>query len=78
MVGLACSGTIVDLVSELYDAGNVRIASVFSTSKTVELKEKKVWTINSVLHSSLHLLFQIFLAPINIQSFTIGKKTKHT
>jgi hypothetical protein len=77
VVGLVCSETVVDLFSELYEAGNVCIAPVLSTSKTVELKEK-VWDMNSVLHSSLHLLFQIFLAPINIQSVTIGNQAKHT
>jgi len=75
------SENVVDFFSELYDAENVHIPSILSTAKTLELKDKKNMghtCVNSVLHSSLHFLFQIFLAPINIQSVTIGKQAKHT
>jgi hypothetical protein len=66
VVGLICSETAVDFFSELNDVGNVCIAPVLSTSKTIELKEKIIWDINCVLHYSLHVLFQTFLGPINV------------
>jgi len=39
------SENVVDLFSELYDAENVHITPILSTSKTVELKDKKIWDI---------------------------------
>jgi len=41
------SEKVVDLFRELYDAENIHIASILSTSKTVELKDIKVWDIRT-------------------------------